>query len=558
MPSGYDLNADQHRFIFKALRIENAALADVNEFVVDISNGIIWLKGEDGQLHSKAAEIAGRLNELEQAGLIQSAIAFENNAKIYTMYVRDDTARIDNMLKLNKNIRYWALRGVTPDGQMKFMTGNMVNGQIENALVDVIPFTTDPNLAYPGEAQIGHLHTPSEILDGHPYYIDFFDTNRVIISTVPCQIVHVSRLDFALSPDKNIVAIEIVTTQDMVDPATSEEIGFLYQGQSIDTLGIYVYARYSNGDRRYINHDLASSRLTLQVPKDEDVDRVTIGSSFQLFAKYYTEELNTGNGEAYNDQNYASIDGSKTVKIVEDVFVGVEYIFPVPVIRTITGGVKVIKLHAFAKYQNGQFVDVTNNARLSSSNFNEESLGIIQTFVLSLGVGHAGQTFNQEGLQLNMDPALYGRWTLLDVPGSPKGTYGVPIARFDPVTNPGQIRMRLQPNEANRFANSAQFAALGEVTVSGSTITPTHFRVRSVIESGFVHTVLPVPVGEYNEFTIIDTTSVTNKLAGFASNNDGVNYPVVIEFFKWNGVTSTYDWISAVPFITQQYLLDQI
>jgi hypothetical protein len=547
-----DLSADQHRFVFKALKLENQALAKAGEFVVDLESGIIYVMGTDGELHSKAAEIAARLDELEQAGLIDSALAFENNAKIYTLYVTGNHCRIDTGLKLNKTIRYYAIRGVTADGQMQYMTGQLNNGNIENALVDVLPFTSDPAVAYPGEAQQGTLHTPSLVMDGHPYYIDFFDVNRVIVSTVPCQVVHVSSLDFALSPDKNIVALEISTSQDMVDDGA--DISFIYQGQSLKTLNVYVHALYSNGDRRYINHELSTSRLVLNIPEDDDVDRNTIGNTFNITARYYTEELNSGEDGAYNDQNYASIDGSRTVKVIEDVFVGVDYLFPVPVVRTQDGGVKVIKLHTFAKYANNQFVDVTSNARLSTSTFNEESFGIIQTFNMALGVGHAGQIFEETGLRLQMDAVNYGRWTLLDVPNSPNGQYGVPIARFDPISNPGQIRMRLQPSEAQLYANSAAFAQTGKV----GDVIPTHFRVRSVIESGFVHTIVPVSISEFNEFNIIDTNTVQNKLAGYAANNDGVTYPVLVDFYTYDATSQQYTWVSAVPYITQQYVFDQV
>jgi hypothetical protein len=558
MPNNEILNPDEHRFIFKALVIENQELAKPGELVIDIPNGIVYSKGSDGLLHSKTAELAQRLAELETSGLIDSALAFENNSKIWRLYIANNHCRLDNALKLSRNVRYYAVRGTNATGKMDYITGILNNGDIENSLVDVLPFTTDPNVAFPGEAQQGTLHTPSEVISGHSYFIDFFDADRYVISTVPCQAIYVPQLDFSLSPDKNIVAIEISSSQDMIDPATQQNVTFLYKGQSLNTVDFYVYARYSNGDRRYINHELATSRLVLDIPNDTDVDRSTVGSHFQINARYYTEEVNTGAGGAYNDQNYASIDGSRTVKIIDDVFVGVDYLMPVPLVRTIDNGTKVIKLYTFAKYKNDQFVDVTGNTRLASTNFDEESFGIIQNFTLSLGIGHAGQTFDEAGLRINMDPAFYGRWSLLDVPGSPRGQYGVPIARFDPISNPDQIRMRLQPNESSVFANAGQFADLGKIVVEGVEKIPTHFRVRSVIESGFVHTIIPVGISEFNEFTIIDTNMLSNKLAGFSTNNDGVNYPVIVEFFQYDASTNTYKWLSAMPFFTQQYMFMQI
>jgi hypothetical protein len=554
-----DLDPDQHRFIFKALLLENQELAKVGEFVVDIANGLIYIKGADGLLHSKAAELADRMQELETSGLIDSALAFENNARLWTVYISGNHCRIDYALKLSRSVRYYAIRGINAQGQMQYITGNIVDGSIENALVDVFPFTTDPNIAFPGEAQQGVLHTPNEILDGHAYFIDLCDINRYVISTVPCQILRVPQLDFALSPDKNILALDLSSSQDMIDPDTGNDITFLYQGQSLNSIDFYVHARYSNGDRRYINHEISTSRLVVTIPTDNDIDRNTIGSTFQISARYYTEELNTGDGGGYNDLNYASIDGFRTIKVIEDIFIGIDYIFPVPVVRTMEDGVRVIKLHAFAKYQNNQFVDVSENTRLVSTNFDEESFGIIQNFSMSLGIGHAGQTFDQEGLRINMNPALYGRWMLLEVPGAPWPVHTTtPIARFDPITYPDTIRMRLQPSESQLYSNTGAFSDLGKVTVGGVVYTPTHFRVRSIIEPGFVHTIVPIPVTQFNEFTIGDTTTIRNKLAGFHTNNDGINYPVFVEFFRYNQDTEQYDWLAACPFFTQQYVFLQI
>jgi hypothetical protein len=545
----YAVNGDLHRFIYKPLRDENKDMGVNGEIVVDINKGIFYIRGDDGVLRSAYHSLVERFEALERAGLIQAALAFYNNSKVYIAYVRGNKIYLDSMLRLDRNIRYYAIRGAFNDRTVPYITGTLVGGVPENCLFDVVPITDDPTVAHPGKPTIGILHTPSEVISGHIYYIDFFDSDRGILSSVPCQVVRGDVLDFSLTPDKNIVAIEISTNQDMIDPATGNEVAFLYQGQAFNTLNIYIAAVYANGDKRYINHDLATSRLLIDYP--EVIDTMTIGSSFNIDAKYYTEEVNTGADEISNDLHYASVDATKKVIIVPDVFVGVKYLLPVPMIKTLEDGSKSIQLHVFAHYENGTFIDVTASSRLTSSNFAEEMLGINQIFSLVLGLGHGGATFTESNINLTMNPLLFGRWTRLVVPNAPKSQYDCHIARFDPISNPGQIRMKLLKSTSDVFTTTDEFARLGNVTVGVETTTPTHFRVRSVLDSSFMHTIEPIPVSRYGEFIIMDTHVVPNKLAGFAANNNSVPYPIVVEFYVYDAVLRRYNFLSAHPFVTQ-------
>jgi hypothetical protein len=554
--SEYLANGDKHRFVFKPLKINNAQHADIGELVVDPTTGDIYVKNADGQLRSKSAEVYNKLQELEAAGIIQAALAFENNAKIYTVYVRGNKCRIDIMTRLNKSVRYYAIRGVSETGEHEYITGNLVNGFVENALVDVIHDTSNPEAVFTGEAMIGTLHTPSSIYDGHPYLIDLFDSSRHVIATTPCQVKKTEKLDYSLSPEKNIVALEISTNQDMIERETSNNIAFLYRGQSFNTLNIYVAAVYANGDKRYINHDLATSRLIISYPPD--ISTEDVGSNFNIQAKYYTEELNTGEGEEYNDLNFSSIDATHKVTIIEDVYVGVKYLFPIPFVKANNDGGKSIQLHTFARYENDTFVDVTNNARLASTNFAEEQFGISQIFGLSLGVGHGGTTYTEYDIRLNMNAEIYGRWSTLIIPNAPKADYPCYIARFDPISNPGQIRMRLLRNTSELFASTSEFASLGSIIQNSTTVYPTHFRVRSIIDSSFMHTIEPVPITQYNEFNTIDTDVVVNKLAGYAGNNGSIPYPVLVEFYVYVAQTNKYRFISGVPFISQMVVFSSI
>ncbi len=549
--SEYLSDADKHRIIFYALRYENAHLAKPGEQVIDIENGIFYVKGPDGLLHSKAHEVGQELQALKDAGVIQSALAYINNAEIYTLYVHDNKCRLDEMLRISNNIRYYSVRGTLADGDMNYITGNLVGNTVENVLVDVFPEpTSDPNNVYNGKAEEGHLHTPSQVIDGAPYFIDFYDSRRICISTVPCQVLKVARLDFSLSPDKNISSLLITTNQDMIDQALGD-IAFVYQGQALNTLNVYVYARYPNGDTRYLNQEIASSRLIITIP--ETADTTQIGAVFEINAKYYTEEINNGQGGEFNDLNYASIDTTKYVKVVPDVFVGVKYLLPIPVARKNQVGTKIIKLYIFAMYNDHTNADVTNNARLTSTNFNNELFGQVQTFDLALGIGTSGYVYNEAGIKLGMEEDLLPRWILLQVSGAPQQTFSNVSAIVDPFTDPGTIHVKLKKDALNEFATTNEFQNIGagpDPDDDQSTVLPTHFRMRSVLDSTFLHTITPLSCNEYNDFTIVDTNVLANKLEAFPANNSGIPYPVLLEFFKYDSVTQRYILISMHPAIT--------
>jgi hypothetical protein len=438
------------------------------------------------------------------------------------------------------------------NGDMNFITGLLVDGQVQNVLVDVlIPENTPEDLLYPGIPQEGNLHTPSAVLEGYNYFVDFYDSRRVQIATVPCQALRVESMSFALSPDKNITGIEITTNQDMVDSVLGD-IAFLYQGQALNTLNIYVYAKYANGDRRYLNQDIATSRLIVTIP--DNANSNTVGYTFKISAKYYTEELNADVRGLYDDLNYASLDVEKVVKVIPDVYMGVRYLFPVPMVRKLDSGVKYIKLCIFAFYVDDTNSDVTSNSRLSTTTFDETQFGVTQTFDISLGVGSGGEVSTEAGVKIGMDAELLPRWTNLQVQRAPKNNYIPVIAMVDPFSDPGSIHMKIAPDALNNFLTVSEFAALGAAPDTNdiqTTVYPTHFRVRSILDTTFLHTIIPLPIDTYRDFPIVDSDHVDKKLESSVSNNANVPYPVLIEFFIKNTSTNKYKLISMYPAITQ-------
>ena len=102
----YTSNGDEHRMVFLPLRLANKDKATSGELVVDVDNGVVYTKGSDNALHSLAVDVNTKLQTIEDAGLVDSALAYVNNSQVYTLYMKDSKVKLDEMLKLNKNIYY--------------------------------------------------------------------------------------------------------------------------------------------------------------------------------------------------------------------------------------------------------------------------------------------------------------------------------------------------------------------------------------------------------------------------------------------------------------------
>lgn len=570
----YTENADKHRFIFKALLLENADKAQPGEIVIDVESGTFYVKGQDGKLHSKAADTMAKLQELDDAGILQSALAYVNNAEVYTIYKKGNKIRLDEALKLSVNVRYYAIRGTNPEtGNLEYMTGNLNNGSVENSLVDVTHDTSSANSAYTGTATVGTLHTPSSVIEGKPYYIEMYNSDRVLVSSVPAQVVEVDSLNFALTPEYNCTRIEITTSQDTMDtdPSTGEQrpVSYIYRGQSLSALEIWVSAIFANGDKKLINSDLASSRLVITLPVDADTN--TVGNEFDITAKYYTEDVNIDAATDEERAAYASLDATRHVKVVEDVYTDVHSLIPVPFIKKerLQSGIlaDMIDLRVFAFYQDNKLEDVSKNTRLTvSSDFDANTFDTTQGFKIALGLGNSGTQFEEDvTLLMGSSPhhqfrrfAIHSaNWAMSETTPLLK----TPVAQIDTKNNEFKNWMRLNANDASSqvdtyTANATQkgtlaaIKALGRATINNVVTEPTHFRVRSVIKPEFLHTPTPVDIADaVDGFEFVDTSS-EQTLDSYVTTNNGIPYPVLVEFLVQDPVTNKFTRISAVPFFT--------
>jgi len=543
---------DKHRFVFTPLRKNNQTLSKKGEIMVDdTDNGAVYYKNTDGEIVSKDKELEQKIQDLHDAGIVQSAIAFQNNIGIYRVFVKDNKVRLDDDLRISRNYRYWALRGPNPiNGEMIYLTGNLVAGnRVENVLCDVTHDYSDPSISYSGTAEQGTLHTPSWVNDNHIYYIDFFDDKRVLRTSISCQSIFVSALDFALAPEKNILWLSITTNQDDLDPITGENVCFLYEGQSLDSLNVYVRAHYADGSYRNINHEIAISRLVLNMPNIPNTTQV--GDEFTISAKYFTEELNIG-GNTYDDSNFASIHVSKKLRIYTDVYLNVMELLPIPLVVSNAPGVRQIVLKTFARYENGSIEDVTYNSRLIvGPQFSAYNFGTLMQFDVSIGLGTANYKYLQSNVALRMSSIDFSSWEMLTA----RKEFPCDIARFDYTSTPGEVYMRLAIKANPTNTTTTDIINMGRIPDgTGGWITPTHFRVRSILDTSFTHTPLPIAIQDFNKFRIEDHSVPNKKLSMYSSTNNNIPYPVLLEFGIFEG--EDFKKISMHPVLTMYNIIN--
>lgn len=571
----YVYDEDKHRIVLKPLLFENSDKAKVGEILIDPETGALYVKRADGTIVSQAVTVANQLKDLENAGIIQNALAYINNAEVYTIYKHENKVRLDEMLKLSSNMYYYAIRGNNViTGEIEYITGNLNNGAIENSLCDITHDLSNPSVEYNGTASVGIIHTPANVLEGRVYTIEFYDKNRRLISSVPGQIVEVQSLSFALTPEYNCTGLKIATSQDTIvkneTTGLDEEIAYLYQGQNPSALEIWVSAMFGDGSIKLINSDLASSRLVITIPENANSD--VVGNTFDITARYYTEEVNIDGASEEELVNYTSISVTKRVKIIPDVFNHVKAIIPVPMVKKDPDNKAsdVIDLRLFAFYEDNKLEDVTQNVRTTvSAQFDSNEFVTNQQFSVELGLGSGSYQFAENiSLQMGSSPHYQLRKYAIEhadwAANNKKPLTTTPVAQID--THNAELKnwMRLNCDAAVQetdtyTANTTQagtlsaFLALGTVTkeVDGAEVktVPTHFRVRSVINPAFLHTITPVPVANFTGFEYIDVAG-TETLDNYKIANDNIPFPVLVEYLTYDADTDKYTRIAAVPFFT--------
>lgn len=550
----YIETSEKHRFVFKGLTWDKRNMARDGEGVYDTARGIMYIctltydsTGAPVRVfNSHSMELEGKINTLYNAGILNNALAFMNNANIYTVYKNGDKVVPDSLLRVDRNYRYWSLRGVHPEnGTPLEFTGNLVTTGtgvevVENFMADILHTDTPIDVQYSGNFIEGRLHSPSLVIHGNIYYMDLFDANRILLTSKPCVVKEVSSLAWAATAEANVTSIVIQGNQE-------NEAGeiFLYQGQPLNTITLYIKAIYGDGTYRIIDNYAFSSRLPIEYP-DIPAD-APVGSVWDIIVKYYVDDSTTGTG-------HASIDAVKKVRVIDDVAVHpIRELITLPITRSSeASGVRTntVTWKVLCHYLEGMVMDVSNSNKLTPVTLNTLYTDVQQTSPVSLSQGFGSTTTftDRVNVQMSWD---FGKWVTLN---NTTTTFEPRLAALDWFTshNAGEVLMRLggvASSISNDLTSNINYGTAG---YNGTNKSPSHFKVRSTLDTSYYHTPDFVSINNAGRFAIVDHPDTYSKLTGYETYNMGARYIILVEFYHLNTISGDYELLCAKPYIVER------
>lgn len=347
-----------------------------NELCVD-ENGVIyvWAEDESGKKVKLSAmkQLIDTFTNMKQLGIIQNAEAFRLNGKIYNFIFNNDkmTLTLNPELDLFEDYRYYSIRKINRDpitNEYVYITG------IQHSETSQI-IETKGKIYHNGER---YVPAPARMIatceEGEKYLVEFFDSDRNLIGTQIYYAKSGKVFDFALSPDKAIEDLVVLTDR----PGTEADTCFLYQNEDPTNLVIRVGLKYVDGTTRDITEEgKTTGRLIFEGRDSLTTNEISLdlNSAQEIKISYFMDIDNSVEGAGYSvdpddpssmeqlylDPNTAVL--SKTIKVLVK-----ENIYD-PVIDVTLQGYKdvqtdgdltdLFKIKVFAKYESGNLRDIT-------------------------------------------------------------------------------------------------------------------------------------------------------------------------------------------------------
>jgi hypothetical protein len=489
-------------------------------------------------VYNTVKELRDYITELKNSGIFTSAAAFVNNRKIYRFYfdLSNGTARIDPELTFDPLYRYYAIRDIKlgNDGEYNYVTGIQGQGSLEEETSsNLIDMNLEDNESGDGTSvsvpQVGSII--KEVIDGHTYIVEFFDSSRQLVNIIPFQAKAVRVADLDLSPDTAVVDMYIRTNRPM---ETNQNACFLYRGETPEKLEIRVYLKYADGRTRDITFEnTTNGRLIIQGLDELSTDSITTeGNTIQRFNVVYTlirdnSSLPSGPSETQEGAiiNPRSLTISKEVDVyvLEDVFNNLEKVICAPYVETVTGngnqelnGEK-IRIKFFGLYESGAIYDITNICTYTNpGGLQENNFGVTQNIVIRVPYGNAGafKTFNFDIIcSVGSKQVKVNNQTVRLIEANRQSTAGFSGA----FTKIGYV------GTGNSISEVSLSALLNSIEVEFHNISPDYIVVRDIIDPTYNYTEIA------NSFGTSGIGYVTNQ------NHDiRVDKPVLVEFIKVN------------------------
>lgn len=365
------------------------------------------------------------------------------------------------------------------------------------------------------------------LTDGQEVFLEVFNSQGAqvaLISTFAKQSIIINE---AISPMPIITAIDIISTQSRAN----NEI-YIYQNQTVASLGLQVRLTYSNGYTRIVSIDQRQCFLY----GTEDFSPSYPGLAQTLIAKYY---LNTDEvmDSSLAGQSVAYVVAEANLVVIPN---GLQAGVKISVVPqwNVTTNQYTLNYFLYSTTRD-RVLNVTGMVTISPSTpFNGSYYGQPQTLILQLDMSlaepmnYSTSTIYQQTEIITLQPlAATDRYVLRDSSNSPL-VYGRttaelprPVVHFDTTLQQYYIPTSLFP-EVGIFLQTFFTDATPPFDTNNETQppTPTHFQLRDP-SSGVLLTSTPIPLTSYNMAFSIVGAGLQNRYIGTGKN-------VVVEFIS--------------------------
>lgn len=316
-----------HEFVFDDLGDKS-----IGHIEYDSENGTTW------KFVSTCQDVNSYMTSLRNTGLFDNAVAGVMSKELtYFLYNLDTRSIIfNNKLVYDDNFRYYAIR----KGH-EFITGVNYNGNIVNVCDMVRSETQSGSGVYVRKPSIGTILPGVTIVDGDSYIVEFFDSNKRLISRDVFYAEYSNVFTGDVS-DSAISSLKIITTRPY--PDGGPDSSFIFKGENVNHLAYSLIIEYNNGDSRDVTHE--TNRITVTGLNTIDTSSVTTNP--------YTVSFEYDPGDA----NGITVSTELKVHVITDVTAEVSELLPVYYYSTSL--ISSLVRRYFAVMNDGSFYEITS------------------------------------------------------------------------------------------------------------------------------------------------------------------------------------------------------
>lgn len=406
-------------------------------------------------------------------------------------------------------------------------SGNYTGTLVPMAQVVGLSGTTHPGASYPTACNI---QTP--LTDGEEVFLEVFNSQGAQIALISAFAKQSIIINESITPLPIITGATILSNQ----TRSNNEI-FIYQGQSISSLGIQVQLIYSNGYTRIVPIDQQKCYLY----GVEDFVASYPGLQQTLIAKYFLDSDEAMSLSLAQTSVSFVVAESNLIVISNGLVAGVK----ISVVPTWNPATNQYNLNFFLYTTTRDVViNVTNLVTLlPSTPFNGAYYGFPQNITLQLDM-HLVQpniypvsTIYQQSEIITLQPvSTIDRYVIKDTTtavltfGKTSTTIQRPAIHYDVSRQQYYIPSLFPTEDVFLQAFFVNANPPYDTTVETEPPTPTHFQFRDP-SSGVLLTSAPIPISSYNTAVSIIGAGPANRYSGLGNN-------ILVEFVEIIGSTT--------------------